>query len=59
MKGESKMRCYSEIKELFALILLLVKCQISAGHSVPLQIQKNLKLSANRISEIKLKDVKR
>lgn len=57
--GEQDMRCYSEKKKLFALIFLLVKCQISTGHSVPLQIQKNLKLSANRVSEMKLKDVKR
>lgn len=40
-------------------MLLLVEHQISTGHSVPLQIQKNLKLSPNKVSEIKLQDVKR
>lgn len=46
-------------KKLFAAIQLPIKHQISAGHSVSLQIQENLKLSANKVNEIKLKEIKR
>lgn len=40
-------------------LLLPIKHQISTDHSVPLQIQENLKLSANRVNEMKLKEIKR
>lgn len=46
-------------KKLLVAVLLPIKHQISTDHSVPLQIQENLKLSANRVNEMKLKEIKR
>lgn len=46
-------------KKLLVAVLLPIKHQISTDYSVPLQIQENLKLSANRVNEMKLKEIKR